>query len=79
MIKQRKRIFRASNAKCSFCERNSTPSYKEHEVLSNFVTERGKLLGRARTGLCQKHQRRLAIAVKRARHLARLPFIAVLG
>lgn len=75
--KKRRRVFRAVDAKCSFCENSTNPDYKEAEVLKSFVTDRGKLLGRARTGLCQKHQRRLSIAVKRARHLAKIPFVTV--
>lgn len=78
-VKKRKVFRRAVTTKCSFCEKEIVPSYRQHEVLSGFLTERGKLLGRARTGLCQRHQRRLAIEVKRARHLARLPFVAKLG
>jgi small subunit ribosomal protein S18 len=49
-------------------------SYKDVDALKRFVTEQGYLLGRAKTGLNQKAQRRLARAVKRARHLALLPF-----
>ena len=78
-VKKRKIFRRAVATKCSFCEKEINPSYKQHEVLKSFLTERGKVLGRARTGVCQKHQRRLAIAVKRARHLARLPYVTTLG
>lgn len=63
-------------ADCIFCQKGETPSYKEIEVLKKFISDRGKILGRNKTGLCQKHQRRLAKAVKRARHLALLPFVA---
>ena len=51
------------------------PDYKKWEVLSNFITERGKILGRARTNLDAKTQRRLTREIKRARHLALLPFV----
>ena len=60
---------------CGFCEENKEPDYKEVESLGRFVTDRGKLVGRSRSGLCQKHQRRMAVAVKRARHLGLLPFV----
>jgi small subunit ribosomal protein S18 len=50
--------------------------YKQPEVLTRFVTERGKILPRARTGLDAAHQRQLKIAVKRARMLALMPFAA---
>ena len=51
-----------------------TFSYKKVEVLKRFVTEQGSILSRTETSLTQKQQRRLATAVKRARHLAMLPF-----
>lgn len=45
-------------------------------MLQKFTSDRGKLYGRIRTGICAKHQRRLTSAVKHARHLALLPFVA---
>lgn len=53
-----------------------TFDYKDAATLTRFVTERGKILPRARTGLDAAHQRALRIAVKRARILALLPFAA---
>lgn len=53
-----------------------TFDYKDAATLTRFVTERGKILPRARTGLDAAHQRALKIAVKRARILALLPFAA---
>jgi small subunit ribosomal protein S18 len=50
-------------------------SYKDPDMLRNFVTGQGMILSRVRTGLTQKQQRQLAVEVKRARHLALLPFI----
>lgn len=79
MYQKRRQVFRPVKTKCSFCETDTTPDYKDFEALKPYVTERGKLLGRAKTGLCQKHQRRLTVAVKRARNLARIPFVSVLG
>lgn len=52
----------------------TTFSYKDVAVLSRFVTEQGYIVPRAKTGLSQKQQRRLTSAIKRARHLALLPF-----
>ncbi len=75
----RKRTFRPVATKCPFCENSTEPSYKEHQALSPFMTSRGKILGRTRTGVCQKHQRRLTTAIERARHLARVPFVSVLS
>lgn len=61
---------------CFFCQKKQDPSYKETRVLSDFLSERGKIIGRSKTELCQKHQKRLAKAIKQARHLAMLPFVA---
>jgi small subunit ribosomal protein S18 len=49
--------------------------YKDEELLRRFITERGKIAPRRNTGTCAKFQRMLAIAVKRARHLAILPYV----
>jgi small subunit ribosomal protein S18 len=51
-----------------------TFSYTRPEELKKYITQQGGILARAKTGLSQKQQRRLAVAVKRARHLAMLPF-----
>lgn len=71
--KQKKRI---KNKKCVFCEQNLTPDYKEVEVLRQFISERGKIIPRSRTGVCAKHQRKVTREIKRARYLALLPFVA---
>lgn len=60
---------------CFFCQDEVLPDWKNPEVLKRCISERGKILGVDRTGLCQKHQRRLAQAVKRARFLGLLPFV----
>ena len=49
--------------------------YKDPEFLKKFLSEQGKILPRRLTGTSQKYQRRVAQAVKRARHLALLPFV----
>ena len=49
--------------------------YKDAELLRKFVTDRGKILPRRATGTSAKYQRKLAIAIKRARHMALLPFV----
>jgi small subunit ribosomal protein S18 len=62
---------------CAFCVENVQEiDYKETDLLRRYVTERGKIRPRRQTGVCAKHQRGLARAVKRARHLALLPFVA---
>lgn len=59
---------------CPFCKNKNEPDFKEVEVLKNYINERGKILGKDRTGLCSKHQRLLTREIKRARFLALLPF-----
>jgi small subunit ribosomal protein S18 len=60
---------------CSFCaERATFIDYKEINRLRRFVTERGKILPRRVSGNCARHQRTLAVAIKRARELALLPY-----
>jgi small subunit ribosomal protein S18 len=62
---------------CIFCEdKVSTIDYKDAGKLRKFITERSKILPRRATGTCAKHQRELAIAIKRARHMALLPFVS---
>lgn len=61
---------------CAFCvEKVDQIDYKQYEVLERYVTEHGRIRPRRQTGTCAKHQRSLARAVKRARHLALLPFV----
>jgi small subunit ribosomal protein S18 len=60
---------------CYFCENHIEPDYKDTTILSKYLTERGKILGKSRTGLCSKHQRAVQKAVKYARHIALLPFV----
>lgn len=60
---------------CPYCAGKTNPDYKDVVGLEKYMTERGKLLGRARTGVCAKHQRRVESAIKKARLVALLPFI----
>jgi len=63
---------------CRFCKSNvDYIDYKDTKLLEKFITERGKIVSSRVSGNCAKHQRRLAIAIKRARILALLPFIRV--
>jgi small subunit ribosomal protein S18 len=61
---------------CKFCTQKLKADYKDADVLRRFITERGKILPRRITGTCAKHQRALALAIKRARTIALLPFVA---
>jgi small subunit ribosomal protein S18 len=66
----------AASATCSGGARAAS-SYKDVKLLSQFVPERGKLLPRRMFGTCAEHQRKLTVAIKRARHIALLPFMEV--
>ena len=60
---------------CSFCvARAEFIDYKDVAKLRRFISERGKILPRRVTGTCARHQRALTVAIKRARHLALLPY-----
>lgn len=60
---------------CSFCvDRVEYIDYKDVAKLRRFISERAKILPRRVTGTCAHHQRDLTVAIKRARHLALLPF-----
>ena len=60
---------------CRFCSDKSLEiNYKEVKTLSNFITERGKIIPRRIYGNCAKHQRQLTEAIKRARQIALLPY-----
>lgn len=72
---QQQRRFYAHPRVCLFCTDHSvTIDYKQAELLRRFVTEDGKIRPRRQTGTCAKHQRELAQAIKRARHIALLQF-----
>ncbi|MBN2539199.1 MAG: 30S ribosomal protein S18 [Deltaproteobacteria bacterium] len=61
---------------CRFCvDSNVKIDYKNPAVLRGFLTERGKIMPRRITGTCARHQRALAMAIKRARTLALLPYV----
>ena len=61
---------------CSFCAAKiETIDFKDPEKLQGYITDRGKISPRRRTGTCARHQRILARAIKRARHLALLPYV----
>ena len=67
-IRRRKKV-------CVFCgDKNNTIDFKDVNKLKRYVSERGKILPRRITGNCAKHQRALTVAVKRARHVALLPY-----
>ena len=67
-IRRRKKV-------CVFCaDKNAVIDYKDVNKLKRYVSERGKILHRRITGNCAKHQRALTVAIKRARHIALMPY-----
>jgi len=61
---------------CAFCAgKYEVIDYKDQEKLGDYISDRGKIAPRRRTGTCAKHQRILARAIKRARHLALIPYV----
>jgi len=61
---------------CSLCiDKVKVIDYKDPVKLRHYISDRGKIEPRRRTGTCAKHQRALAVAIKRARHLALLPYV----
>jgi len=79
--KKKRRIIKeeAVPVNCPFCKSKTNPDYKDVEVLARYMSDRAKVLGKARTGICSKHQRKISISIKRARHLALLPFVPSLN
>jgi|SRR5215472_133356 len=70
----RKQYFRRRKV-CKFCEEKiDVIDYKDVRLVSQFISDRGKILPRRLTGTCSPHQRLLTVAIKRARNLAFIPF-----
>ncbi len=67
---------RRAKKTCSICEMGiRVVDYKDDRTLQRFITDRGKILPRRISGSCARHQRQIGTAIKRARHIALLPFI----
>ena len=68
--------FRSRRKVCVFCSEKAKPiDYKDVATLRKYISERGKILPRRITGNCAKHQRALTVAIKRARHVALIPYV----
>ena len=62
---------------CAFCvDKVETVDYKDVAKLRRYLSERGKIVPRRVTGTCARHQRQLTVAIKRARHLALMPYVS---
>jgi small subunit ribosomal protein S18 len=69
------RRFYTRPRECAFCaDKNATIDYKRYDMLRRYITDEGKIRPRRQTGTCARHQRELARAIKRARHIALIPF-----
>lgn len=69
--------FRRRPRTCQFCsDQVETIDYKQSDMLKRYITDNGKIRGRRQTGTCARHQRMLARSIKRARHMALLPYTA---
>lgn len=60
---------------CVFCKGKSEPIYTDSMTLMRYLSDRGRIVPKLRSGVCSKHQRSVAREIKRARHLALLPFV----
>lgn len=66
---------RRSRKVCEFCvDKGLTPEYKNVQMMEKYITDRGKIKPRRMTGACAKHQRKITVAVKRAREMALVPY-----
>ena len=73
-LRPRKQYFRRKKV-CRFCvEKIDDINYKDVKMLTNFISERGKITPRRISGVCAPHQRRLSEAIKQARNIALIPF-----
>lgn len=74
---RKKNTSRRRRKVCIFCgtENEVNVSYKDVNLLKKYISERGKILPRRITGTCAKHQREITAAIKRARHVALMPYV----
>ena len=74
-VRGKSRKFVPKRKVCAFCVNHiDAIDYKDASALQRYISDRGKIEPRRRTGTCAKHQRILTLAIKRARHIALLPF-----
>ena len=71
----RRRAMHRRKKVCVFCGKDNVIDYKDTAKLKRYISERGKILPRRITGNCAKHQRALTSAIKRARHVALMPYV----
>ena len=72
----KREFFKRAKKVCFFCKEGIySVDYKDENFMKRFISEKGKIRSRRSTGNCAKHQRILATAIKRARHIAILPYV----
>ena len=79
-FKKKKRFVRGGQFRkkiCRFCKNKIAIDYKSTDLVKSFISERGKIIPRRISGNCARHQRQVAMAIKRARHIGLLPFTTV--
>ena len=64
----------AKKLSCYYCDNKKDPDYKDIDTISKFISDRARILSRGRSGVCNKHQRKIAEAVKLARFMAIMPY-----
>lgn len=69
-----RRIEMESKLECYFCKLNTDPDYKDVLKLRRFISDRGKVIGKSRTGTCSAHQRSFSTEIKKARFLSLIPY-----
>ena len=75
MPRRKRKQFYVRRKVCRFCaDKNVLIDYKDPGTLKYFITDRGKIIPRRISGNCAKHQRKVALAIKRARMIALMPF-----
>ena len=73
-MKSKKQKIKPRSKECAWCKSKTLPVWSESEKLTEYLTARGRIMNSQFTGVCVKHQKIMARAIKRARHLALLPF-----
>ncbi|UCC95164.1 MAG: 30S ribosomal protein S18 [Candidatus Omnitrophota bacterium] len=74
MVKKKIKVTRFKKS-CIFCKKDLVIDYKNIELISRYVSSKGKILSRRISGNCAKHQRKLAKEIKRARFLSLVPYV----
>jgi len=73
-VRKKKEKIRARSKECAFCKAKMEPVWSDIARLKEYLSPRGRILSSQYTGVCVRHQRKLARAIKQARHLALVPF-----